>query len=986
MKKDHTSNINILRGSNPQVLVITDALTGGAFERGEVMVQPAYDLFMKEARRSGFKEEDFVFVIPCPPIPIALEGSEAKIGKYIDTFYEEFKAVVTLGKAGNRQLAGRAVQITKARGTFTQRENTGNRPVLPLLAPFHVLRRPELRDVYDSDFRQLAALRDCRWDLEEYGRGGATEGYKWSNGIQFLLDNRPQGLSTDCETVGLDWHTRGFRILNVSVTPKKGLSYVVPLDVAYARDETLWGVNTPEWMKELTQEDVEGFKAQLRELFADPEVAVSGHNLKYDLHCLRSADIHVANWFVDTMQLAFVIDENMQSKSLDDCCRRWLPTHAGYADEFNKRTDKSRMDLVPHDEMLEYAGGDTDVTYRLTAAMIPLANEDRRNYDCFVKVQMPSLRTFVAMEQLGVKIDTPSLLELQAALEIRQKEMYAELLQEVPAKVLRQYEPVWNFGSADFLIACLFGPDAIRDPETGKRLVPIRWTASTKKLAPEDRVPSTSSKDHLPYFEHVPFVQKLMKYSKLQKVLSTYVGAPAGVKDAPLKVGKSGVYAKAVADRLAAAGIVLPKSKAVRRRRPVLDIPAGERREVTHGEKRLLVDAAGNVWTRKVEEPSGFWQYLDEDGGNIIHTSFLLHATNTGRTASRGPNMQNTPKRGDMAKQFRKIFRPPIEGWKFLELDYSQIELRIAAWMAGDRNMIQIYKDGGDIHSATAAAVTGINPAQFRAGRKDGETLLIEVANQWRGSGPYLQALSPGERKKATVKDYCDMKRYQAKAVNFGYLYGMGWRGFKVYAKTDYGIDYTDEEAQQTRINFFKSYNGLEGWHRAMRDEVRNNGCVRGLHGALRRLPNVTSFDDGIIGGAERQAINAPVQRFASDLGLIAINRVYRDAPPEMLRPVLFIHDALVPIVHPDYVQEAASAVKYYMENPPLDSWFGIRPPFPLTADVSVGDNLGEMAELEGIVGVQPSWYRAGEDCPHEDMVARAAWARKKKRGIILTD
>ena len=1297
MKKIQHNNINILRGNSAKVLVVTDAISGSAYERGDVMVRPAHELFLSQAKKNGFTEEDFVFVIPCPPIPAEFDTSESKISKFVAQYNEEFldvierevkpcKAVLTLGKIGTRQLAGHAVQITKARGTFCTFTATGDRPVLPLLAPFHVLRRPELRDTYESDFRQISGLKDVDWKMEEYVKGCGTSGYRWTQDIQFLLDNPPAIISVDCETVGLDWHSEDFRILNISITPKKGVSYVIPVDVKYATDQKLSGIATPDWMKKLTQKKVDESLAQIRTLLANHKVAVIGHNLKFDIHVLNTANITVANWYVDTMQMAFAIDENMQSKSLDDCTRRWLPTHSGYADSFNAKTDKSRMDLVHHDEMLAYAGGDTDVTYRLAEVMLPMVKQDKRNFNTFLKIQMPALRTFVAMEKDGVRIDTEALKELQTVLGKKEKELYNELISEVPPEVLREFENNWNFGSQKFLVACLFGPNGVRDPETGKRLKPIRFTNATQKLSAEERIPSTSAKDHLPFFEHVPFVRKLMQYSKLQKVRSTYVGADSEVLRKAIKPLKTGKYPKALQDILEQNGIQIPKTKQVRRRTKIFK----SKQEVVSGTKTYTVDQCGNIEVSEKTEASGFWQYLNRQS-NTIHTSFLLHATNTGRcltkdakvltnfgvmtmeeigasmsvrpslsifvhthtdsmrrvleyvpngekpvlkittktgftlratanhpfwtpngwielqhlkvgdqvntlpyvvprkeaevwrpiedsngyevsnlgrvkspdskyrcgrvlmpypkgkwghvrvklgrkgvevgvhrlvaiaflgrpekgqevrhlnglpadnrasnlkwgtskenksdtlkhgrsnrgskkstskltdedvvkirslkgiesassiakafgvgasmirailngtrrlpkispqvvdivdriefvgtadtfdlvvdkdhsfvanhfvvhnTSSRSPNLQNTPKRGEMAKEFRKIFLPPIKGWKFLELDYSQVELRVAAWMANESRMIQIYKEGGDIHAATAAAVTGVPFKKFANGRKD-TTLLSEVISDWPGADKYLRSLSPSERAKATVKQYCDIKRYQAKAVNFGYLYGMWWKKFKTYAKTDYGIDYTDEEAEQTRINFFKNYPNLEKWHRKMKGDANNDGYVRALHGSLRRLPNVESFDDSIIQGSERQAVNAPVQRFASDLGLIAVSRIFRDAPKEIIRPVLFIHDAIVPCVHPDHVEEAAAAIKYYMENPPLKEWFGITPPFPLVADVSVGDNLGEMEELPEIIAKKPKWFQSNSAYNINKSMELATIERLQKLGVFLKD
>jgi DNA polymerase I-like protein with 3'-5' exonuclease and polymerase domains len=109
--------------------------------------------------------------------------------------------------------------------------------------------------------------------------------------------------------------------------------------------------------------------------------------------------------------------------------------------------------------------------------------------------------------------------------------------------------------------------------------------------------------------------------------------------------------------------------------------------------------------------PTGFWKYLH---GDRIHPSFLLHRTVTGRTASADPNAQNFPKRGPLAKAYRKIFIPS-DGYVFVEVDLSQAELRIAAWMANDPAMLKVYRDGGDIHAATAAAVMGITLEAFFA-------------------------------------------------------------------------------------------------------------------------------------------------------------------------------------------------------------------------------------------------------------------------------
>ncbi len=149
--------------------------------------------------------------------------------------------------------------------------------------------------------------------------------------------------------------------------------------------------------------------------------------------------------------------------------------------------------------------------------------------------------------------------------------------------------------------------------------------------------------------------------------------------------------------------------------------------------RKLRSTYVGKPHDGKQKGPTGFWQYLFE---GRIHPSFMLHRAVTGRTTSADPNGQNIPKRGkagmkDIVKAYRKIF-VPTPGYKFIEIDLSQAELRIAAWMSGDPVMLRIYREGGDIHAMTAAAVMGIT---------------LEAFN-----------LLPPEVR--------DMKRFQAKAVS----------------------------------------------------------------------------------------------------------------------------------------------------------------------------------------------------------------------------
>jgi len=309
----------------------------------------------------------------------------------------------------------------------------------------------------------------------------------------------------------------------------------------------------------------------------------------------------------------------------------------------------------------------------------------------------------------------------------------------------------------------------------------------------------------------------------------------------------------------------------------------------------------------------GFYKYI-VDGK--IRPTFLLHSTATGRSSSKNPNGQNFPKRGKMAKIFRRIFQAP-EGWVYGQSDLSQAELRIASMISGDERMMRVYLDGGDIHRATAAGVMGLSIKEF---------LELDYT---------VQAL----------------ERYHAKAVNFGFLYGMWWKKFKEYAKTDYGVDFTDEEAAHIRQMFFETYPRLLEWHQKTEKFVRKHKFVRAFNGRIRHLPMVDSPDESIAKQAVRQAVNSPVQSFASDIGLMAIGLLMpylrNTGMDRYIKVCGFIHDSIVYLVREDKAAVASLTIKKFMENIPYKKWFDWEPTVPIIADIELGRNLADTYECK---------------------------------------
>lgn len=328
-----------------------------------------------------------------------------------------------------------------------------------------------------------------------------------------------------------------------------------------------------------------------------------------------------------------------------------------------------------------------------------------------------------------------------------------------------------------------------------------------------------------------------------------------------------------------------------------------------------------------VEKAKGTLKYIGSD--SYFHSGHYLSRTNTGRTSVNSPNVQAIPKRGKEAKQFRQclVSRLPDEkeDWVFLMPDYSQAELRVVAWESKDNTMIQAYREGKDLHMITGCKVAGITEQDFYKLGKDKQDLI----------------------------------RYNAKAVNFGEVFGAWWTTLQSYAKLNYGVTMTDEEAQKAYNDFFELYPSLKIWHENCRKEGRDKGYITMLHGRIRTLPDIYSCEKFIRQEAERQSINARVQGFASDINILALTLLCQDIKKNNLsyiRPCLSIHDQLIFRVHRDKLYEVAPAVKYYMENVPLKKVWGIESPVPLVADMAWGENLAEENKMKEVEAHKPTW------------------------------
>lgn len=272
-----------------------------------------------------------------------------------------------------------------------------------------------------------------------------------------------------------------------------------------------------------------------------------------------------------------------------------------------------------------------------------------------------------------------------------------------------------------------------------------------------------------------------------------------------------------------------------------------------------------------------------------IHPSFNLTNVVSGRTSCQNPNLQQVPR----TKDVRAIFTAP-KGRIFFEADYSQLELRIAADYAKDPTMIEIYRTGGDIHTQTAKLMTG-------------------------GREPTKE------------------ERSKAKAVNFGFLYGMMAKKFVDYAFSSYGVVFTEAEARQFRELYFAKYSRLLPWHKEMELLCEALGGVSNRFGRFRKLPLIYSSNKWERASAARRAVNTPVQGTGSDLLISAATQLHKELKGEGLKIVGTVHDSILGEFYEKDADWIVPEIKRIMAHPKIMDDFDVEFAVPLEADVGLG-------------------------------------------------
>ena len=269
-----------------------------------------------------------------------------------------------------------------------------------------------------------------------------------------------------------------------------------------------------------------------------------------------------------------------------------------------------------------------------------------------------------------------------------------------------------------------------------------------------------------------------------------------------------------------------------------------------------------------------------------IHTSFNQTVTATGRLSSSNPNLQNIPIRNEDGKEIRKAFIPE-DGCEFFSADYSQIELRIMAHLSGDKNMIEAFREGNDIHAATAAKIY-----------------------------------------KIAIEEVTREQRSKAKTANFGIIYGISVFGLAER------MNVPRSEAKELIDGYFETYPHIKEYMDKSIAVARENGYIETIFGRKRFLPDINSHNAVVRGYAERNAINAPIQGSAADIIKVAMVKIYQRFMQENIRSkmILQVHDELNFSVYPDEKEKVQQIVIEEMEK-------AYAMQVPLRADCGWGNN-----------------------------------------------
>ena len=635
-----------------------------------------------------------------------------------------------------------------------------------------------------------------------------------------------------------------------------------------------------------------------KEVYEDESILKVGQNLKYDLEVLRNYEIILSGPMWDTMIAHYLIQPELRH-GINYMAETILNYQKIHTEELIGKKGKNQLSMrdLPPTRVYEYACEDADIALQLKNRLEP----ELKNNNCeelFYNIEMPLMQVLAEMEINGVRIDSSSLIEISKIFNARLNEIEQEIYELAGEK--------FNISSPKQVGDILFGKLKIID--NPKKTKTWQYVTNEKELE--------EIKD-----SHA-IVGKILEYRKLNSVLTERTKKKPTVQQTPdlfslletnesatnnerqlshLEISKQMTELEKEIFGLAGEKFKIMSPKQVGSilfdKMKIIDNPKKTEtwQYVTSEEilqqlkgKHKIVEMILNY--RETEKLIGTYvdalpTLVNKRTGHI-HTSFNQTITATGRLSSSDPNLQNIPVRGEDGKEIRKVFVPE-PGCFFFSADYSQIELRVMAHLSEDENMINVFKEGKDLHAATAATIYKKN--------------IDEVTRD---------------------------ERTKSKRANFGIIYGITAFGLAER------LDISRDESKQLINGFFETFPKVKDYMDKAIEEARQKEYVETLFGRRRYLKDINSHNATVRGFAERNAINAPIQGTAADIIKVAMIRIYKRFKAEDIRSkmILQVHDELNFSVYPEEKELVEDIVIHEMQN-------ALELKVPLIADCGFGNN-----------------------------------------------
>lgn len=576
---------------------------------------------------------------------------------------------------------------------------------------------------------------------------------------------------------------------------------------------------------------------------ASKQVKKVAHNAKYEEHCAEAAlGVKVQNIYADTMLLHCTLFPGDGKHDLDTVSAEMLgvPKYKGMLDPYFKKGKKKDFSAVPYPVLAEYNGWDCHVAWHAANKMLPMLREEAQRYapseqlpvamstyGVFHRLLMPSMRSLSTVESRGMRVDVGYLDQLDAE--------YSHLF-EGAMKTIRGLTKVSTFESKARAAVYkeLAGNTRVRPTTIQKRIEAANFNPSS--------VPQVRELLYGPHY------YALQPYEK-QRTKGGEIAVGAEWLDKILEEAKADLSEEEYA-----------ANEAVQ--------------FIEHFKLYSKLKKLHGTYIRGVKKR------LDKN--RCVHTSFNLHVARTGRLSSSNPNLQNIPNDKKYGPAIRRMFIPR-KGMAIIEADYSQIELRVQAAYANDKNMLGVFRAGDDIHDKTA---------------------------RWMFKIPSSGTVDSDQRR-------------AAKVVNFGIIYGMGPEA--LVGATGYPY----EDCKKFIQAWFDLYADVAPWQREVEEYAQKHGRVYTMFGRFRLVENArikerTEEDRILLSRARRIAVNTPIQGTASDFGLTSLNRVEREAPTLSftLDVLSLVHDSLVVETERENADEASAYLIGVMRKEPL-RWVG---------------------------------------------------------------